>query len=132
MSDTSTAPWWFSDNGEDFSGPYGTRDEALEAAREDELEFASLVQAYPGFSACRYIPSASRLIEDAVDAACDDGYMGEDGPPEYGGAAFVAACSELDAFIKDWIKRHEDTLPRTWRLRIVGPQEDGVPTAVAA
>ena len=132
MTSNANAPWWYSDNGEDFNGPYDTRAEALEAAREEELEFASLVQAHPGFSACHYIPPASRLVEDAVDAACDDGYMGEDGPPEYGGAAFVAACSELDAIIKDWIKRHEDTLPRTWRLRMVGPQEDGVPTEFAA
>ncbi|WP_292039075.1 MULTISPECIES: hypothetical protein [unclassified Brevundimonas] len=124
MTSNANAPWWYSDNGEDFNGPYDTRAEALEAAREDELEFASLVQALPGFSACRYIPPASRLVEDAVDAACDDGFMGEDGPPEYGGEDFVAACSELDAL--------EDTLPRTWRLRMVGTQEDGVPTGLAA
>lgn len=96
--------WWAGRFNDYFTeGPFETRDEAFEAARDAFEDDFYITQA----ETCSIHFSASRLIDDQY-VENDDLFDCEHGEPDrLGGSA--AADAELQALLDAWLEKHEAT-----------------------
>jgi hypothetical protein len=109
--------WWASTDEETFTvGPEATRDNILDVARDSyDGEGFFIVEAIQG-SADNLIPSAERIVCDALENAADNGVFGEDGDYDLRGRPEVcdAALAELDAALKVWVAKWGHLFPKPW------------------
>lgn len=132
--------WWASSDAENYRvGPCDTREAVLTegAAYYDGEGGFYIVEAIQG-SADRLIPNAASFIEQALEAAADDGAFGDDGDCSLRGQPEDrrAALAELDSAISAWVEKHRSILPTPWAFEasrneewIAGPAEQDADSA---
>ena len=111
--------WWASLDEEHYTvGPCSNRDQIIEAGREDFDGRTFFIVEATKPDKRRLIPTAERIVCDALEAAADDGEFGEDGDFDLLGKPedTATAFAEMDAAIAAWVDRWKRILPKPWKF----------------
>lgn len=106
--------WWASRDEEIYNvGPCATREQVIAQARDyfdgEGFHIAEAIQA----SVQALMPQGSAIILDALEAAADEGFFGEDGDYDLSGKPeeHIVAFGALDAALATWVEDWGRLLP---------------------